>query len=176
MSVLAHYSLALLPENPMVGRFFDPRVGFFTRAFEDYGDEKSWMVKRQYIARFRLEKKDESAALAEPVKPIVFYLSREVPEKWRGFMKQGVEDWQPAFERAGFKNAILGKDAPTRDEDPNWDAEDARYSVIRWVADPTQNAMGPHVHDPRSGEIISAHIIFWHDIVKLTQMWYFVQC
>ncbi len=91
-------------------------------------------------------------------------------------MKKGVEDWQPAFEKAGYKNAIFCKDAPTREQDPHWDAEDARYSVIRWVADPIQNAMGPHVHDPRSGEIISAHIIFWHDIQKLVQQWYFVQC
>ena len=90
-----------------------------------------------------------------------------MPEKWRPYLKKGVEDWKPAFEKAGFKNAIVCKDAPTAAEDPNWDPEDARYSVIRWVAEPIANAMGPHVHDPRSGEIISAHIIFWHDIVKL---------
>jgi hypothetical protein len=134
------------------------------------------MVKRHYIARFRLEKKDAKAEVSEPVKPIVFYLSREIPEKYRPYMKKGVEDWQPAFEAAGFKNAIICKYAPQKSEDPTWDPEDARWSVIRWVADPTQNAMGPHVHDPRSGEVISAHIIFWHDIVKLTQLWYFVQC
>jgi hypothetical protein len=91
-------------------------------------------------------------------------------------MKQGVEDWQPAFEKAGFKNAIIAKDPPSKAEDPNWDPEDARYSVIRWVAEPVANAMGPHVHDPRSGETISAHIIFWHDILKIVHMWYFVQC
>ena len=91
-------------------------------------------------------------------------------------MKQGVEDWKPAFEKAGFKNAIVCKDPPSRAEDPNWDPEDARYNVIRWVADPVANAMGPHVHDPRSGEIISAHIVFWHDILKLTHLWYFTQC
>jgi hypothetical protein len=176
VSVLAHYSLTLLPDKPMTGRYFDPRVGYFTRSFEDYSGDKTWMVKRQYIARFRLEKKDKDAEVSEPVKPIVFYLSREVPERWRPYMKKGVEDWLPAFEKAGFKNAIFCKDAPTKEEDPQWDAEDARYSVIRWVADPTQNAMGPHVHDPRSGEIISAHIIFWHDIQKLVQQWYFVQC
>src|SRR5262249_1262107 len=175
-SMLVHYSMTLLPERPMQGRYFDPRVGYFTRTFEDYGNAKGWMVKKQYINRFRLEKKDPSAAVSEPVKPIVFYLSREIPEKWVPYLKKGVEDWQPAFEKAGFKNAILCKEAPSKAEDPNWDAEDARYSVIRWVADPTQNAMGPHVHDPRSGEVISAHIIFWHDIVKLTQLWYFVQC
>ncbi|MEJ5277351.1 MAG: zinc-dependent metalloprotease, partial [Thermogemmata sp.] len=113
---------------------------------------------------------------SEPVKPIVFYLAPEVPEKWRPYLKKGVEDWQPAFEKAGFKNAIICREAPSRAEDPYFDPEDARYSVIRWVAEPVKNAMGPHVHDPRSGEIISAHIIFWHDVVKLAQMWYFVQC
>ncbi len=175
-TALLHYSLVQLPEQPMRGRFFDPRVGYFTRSFEDYSTTKGWMEKQQFIARYRLEKKDPNEEISEPVKPIVFYLSREIPEKWRKYLKQGVEDWQPAFEKAGFKNAILCKEAPSEREDPNWDPEDARYSVIRWVAEPTQNAMGPHVHDPRSGEIISAHIIFWHDIVKLVQMWYFVQC
>ena len=110
------------------------------------------------------------------MKPITFYISREVPEKWRPYLKKGVEDWNASFEKAGFKNAIVCKDAPTKAQDPNWDPEDARYSVIRWVAEPVANAMGPHVHDPRSGEIISSHIIFWHDVVKLSQMWYFVQC
>jgi hypothetical protein len=175
-SAVLHYSFVQLPDQPMMGRHFDPRVGYFTRSFEDYAARKGWMEQRQYIARFRLEKKDPTAEVSEPVKPIVFYLSREIPEKWRPYLKKGVEDWAPAFEKAGFKNAIVCKEAPSEREDPNWDPEDARHSVIRWVADPTQNAMGPHVHDPRSGEIISAHIIFWHDIVKLVQMWYFVQC
>jgi hypothetical protein len=133
-------------------------------------------VNKQFIARYKLEKKDPTAEVSEPVKPIVFYLAPEIPEQWRKYLKQGVEDWKPAFEKAGFKNAIVCKDAPTRAEDPNWDPEDARHSVIRWVAEPVMNAMGPHVHDPRSGEIISAHIIFWHDVVKLAQLWYFVQC
>jgi hypothetical protein len=175
-TTVLHYSLVQLPEKPMMGRYFDPRVGYFTRSFEDYGGHRGWMQHRQYIARFRMEKKDPKADVSEPVKPVVFYLSREIPEKWRPYLKKGVEDWLPAFEKAGFKNAIVCKDAPSEREDPNWDPEDARHSVIRWVADPTQNAMGPHVHDPRSGEIISAHIIFWHDIVKLVQLWYFIQC
>jgi hypothetical protein len=175
-TALVHHSLVMLPERPMTGRYFDPRVGYFVRSFEDYSANKNWMVERRYIARFRLEKKDPNAEVSEPVKPIVFYLAPEIPEQWRSYMKKGVEDWKPAFEKAGFKNAIICKDPPGRAEDPNWDPEDARHSVIRWVADPTQNAMGPHVHDPRSGEVISAHIIFWHDIVKLTQLWYFVQC
>jgi hypothetical protein len=175
-TAVIHQSLVVLPEAPMTGRLFDPRVGYFTEEFTDFSHPRNWAVNKEYINRFRLEKKDPSAAVSEPVKPIVFYLAKEVPEKWRKALKQGVEDWQPAFEKAGFKNAIICKDAPTRTEDPNWDPEDARYNVIRWVAEPVANAMGPHVHDPRSGEIISAHIIFWHDIVKLTQMWYFVQC
>src|SRR5262245_26810348 len=175
-TAVVHHSLTMLPERPMMGRYFDPRVGYFVQSFEDYAAAKTWMVKRQFINRFRLEKKDPNAEVSEVVKPITFYLSSEIPEKWRPHMKKGVEDWQPAFEKAGFKNAIVCREAPSRSEDPNWDPEDARYSVIRWVADPTKNAMGPHIHDPRSGEIISAHIIFWHDILKLEQEWYFVQC
>jgi hypothetical protein len=176
MTALVHYSLVQLPEKAMAGRYSDPRVGYFTESFEKYDDAKPWVVKRQFIARYRLEKKDEKAAVSEPVKPIVFYLSREIPDKWRPYMKKGVEDWQPAFEAAGFKNAIICKNAPTAEEDPTWDPEDARWSVIRWVANTTQNAMGPNFHDPRSGEILSAHVIFWHDILKLNQLWYFVQC
>ncbi|MCS7271945.1 MAG: zinc-dependent metalloprotease, partial [Gemmataceae bacterium] len=168
--------LVILPETPMMGRLFDPRVGYFTEEFTDYSHPRQWAVKREYITRYRLEKKDPNAEVSEPVKPIVFYLAPEVPEKWRPYLKKGVEDWQPAFEKAGFKNAIICREAPSRAEDPHFDPEDARYSVIRWVAEPVENAMGPHVHDPRSGEIISAHIIFWHDVVKLAQMWYFVQC
>lgn len=176
VTALVHHSLALLPETPMQGRLFDPRVGYFTEEFVDYAHPRQWAVPREYITRFRLEKKNPNDAVSEVVKPITFYLSKEIPEKWRAYLKQGVEDWAPAFEKAGFKNAIVCKDVPTRAEDPNFDPEDARYSVIRWVAEPVQNAMGPHVHDPRSGEVISAHIIFWHDIVKTCQQWYFVQC
>jgi hypothetical protein len=176
VTALVHQSLVMLPEEPMRGRYFDPRVGYFTESFDNYADPKSWTVTKQFITRYRLEKKDPAAAVSEPVKPITFYLSNEIPEKWRTHLKKGVEDWNPAFEKAGFKNAVVCKDAPTKAEDPNWDPEDARHSVIRWVAEPVANAMGPHVHDPRSGEIISAHIIFWHDVVKLAQLWYFVQC
>ncbi len=175
-TALVHYSLVMLPERPMMGRFFDPRVGYFTRSFENYASSKTWMETQQYIARFRLEKKDPTAEVSEPINPIVFYVSREVPEKYKPYLLKGIEDWKPAFEKAGFKNAIIAKEAPDPRVDPNWDPEDARHSVIRWVADPFQNAMGPHVHDPRSGEIISAHIIFWHGVVKLAQSWYFVQC
>jgi hypothetical protein len=176
VTALVHHSLAILPETPMQGRYSDPRVGYFTEDFTDYANSKQWAVQREFITRFRLEKKNPNDAVSEVVKPITFYLSKEIPEKWRPYMKQGVEDWAPAFEKAGFKNAIVCKDVPSRAEDPNFDPEDARYSVIRWVAEPVQNAMGPNVHDPRSGEVISAHIIFWHDIVKTSQIWYFLQC
>lgn len=175
VSALVHYSLTLLPEKPMLGRYRDGRVGYFADSFSVYGSPKNRVEQKQFIARFRLEKKDPNAALSEPVRPIIFYLSREVPEKWRPWLKKGVEDWQVAFEQAGFKNAILCKDAPTREQDPNWDPEDARYNVIRWAPSPTQNAMGPHVSDPRSGEIINAKIIFWHGILNLLENWYFSQ-
>lgn len=176
VTALVHHSLVALPETPMQGRFFDSRVGYFTDSYTDYSHPKQWAVDREYITRFRLEKKDPKADVSEVVKPITFYLAKEIPEKWRPYFKKGVEDWAPAFEKAGFKNAIVCKDAPSRSEDPNWDPEDARYSVIRWVAEPVQNAMGPNLSDPRSGEVISAHVIFWHDIVKVAQIWYFLQC
>jgi hypothetical protein len=173
LSVMVHYSMVLLPETPMQGRYFDPRVGYFTQNFEEYANEENRVERKAFIARYRLEKKDPNAAVSEPVKPIVYYVSREVPAVWRPYVQQGIEDWNVAFEHAGFRNAIVGKMAPTKEEDPNWDPEDVRYSVIRWAALPTQNAMGPHVHDPRSGEIISAHVIMWHDVLKLAQRWYF---
>ncbi|MBI2690017.1 MAG: zinc-dependent metalloprotease [Acidobacteria bacterium] len=176
LSVMVHYSMVLLPEKPMMGRFSDPRVGYFVQPFEEYSNDDNRVKRQGFINRFRLEKKDPTAAVSEAVKPIVFYISREVPEAWKPFIRKGIEDWNGAFAQAGFKNAILAKDAPTKEEDPAWDAEDVRYSVVRWAALPVENAMGPHVHDPRSGEIISAHLILWHDILKLAQGWYFGMC
>lgn len=173
MSVMVHYSMVLLPEKPMMGRLFDPRVGYFARPFQEYANTDNRVLTERFITRFRLEKKDPAAAVSEPVKPIVYYISREVPEVWRPFIRRGIEAWNPAFEQAGFRNAIVVRDAPTKEQDPDWDAEDVRYSVVRWAALPVENAMGPNVHDPRSGEIISAHLIFWHDLLKLAQNWYF---
>ncbi|HMS53892.1 MAG TPA: zinc-dependent metalloprotease [Fimbriimonadaceae bacterium] len=172
--VISH-SMSLLPEKPMMGRLKDSRVGYFSTGKEDYGTDYHGVKEYQFISRYRLEKKDPSAALSEPVKPIIYYISREVPAKWRKYIKEGIEDWQPAFEAAGFKNAIICKDAPTEQEDPNWSPEDSRFSVIRWAPLPIENAMGPSTVDPRSGEIISAHIIMWHDILKLQTDWYFSQ-
>lgn len=176
LSVMVHYSMVLLPEKPMMGRNFDSRVGYFVQPFEEYANDENRVEQKGFITRFRLEKKDPNAALSEPVKPITFYVGREVPDVWRPYIKKGIEDWNVAFEQAGFKNAIIAKDAPTKEQDPAWDAEDVRYSVVRWAALPVENAMGPHVHDPRSGEIISTHLILWHDVLKLSQAWYFGMC
>ncbi|MEQ1935396.1 MAG: zinc-dependent metalloprotease, partial [Fimbriimonadaceae bacterium] len=169
-----HYSLVLLPEKPMQGRLKDSRIGFFTNGFTQY--EANLPVKSyEYINRYRLEKKDPNAAVSDVKQPIVYYLAREVPEKWRPYLIKGVEAWQAPFEKAGFRNAIICKNAPTVQEDPHWDAEDARYSVIRWAPSSTANAMGPSIQDPRSGETISAHVIFWHNILDLVQKWNFAQ-
>ncbi len=174
-AVLSH-SMVRLPETPMKPRRFDSRVGFFTEGFTDYSDHNDHEAESvQYIIRWRLEKKDPDAKISEPVKPIVFYVSREVPEKWKSYVKAGIEDWQPAFEAAGFTNAILGKYAPDPHEDPDWDVEDARISSIRWLPSDVENAFGPEVHDPRSGEILSADVRMYHNVQKLVRDWYFVQ-
>lgn len=175
VTTTVHHSLVLLPEKAMSGRYFDSRVGYFTVGFDDYGTNENRVKEREFVARYRLEKKDPSAKVSDPVKPIVYYISREVPEQWRSYMKKAVEAWNPCFEQAGFSHAIVAKDAPTEKEDPNWDPEDVRYSVIRWAAQPVENAMGPHVSDPRTGEILSAHIIVWHNALKLAEQWYWSQ-
>jgi hypothetical protein len=129
-------------------------------------------VPRAFITRYRLVKKNPSARLSEPVEPIVFYLSADVPQRWRPYIKRGIEDWQAVFEAAGFLRAVVARDAPSRAEDPHWDPEDARYSVIRWVPSARQKALGPSLIDPRSGEVLSSHLILWHDVVRLVQNWY----
>ena len=176
VTVLVHHSMVKLPDEPMRPRKADDRIGFFTESFQDYGDIRNHQVEDvKYITRWRLEKKDPDAEVSEPKKPIVYYIGREVPDKLRPFIKKGVESWQAAFEKAGFKNAIVAKDAPTFREDPYWDAEDARYSTIRWLPSTTENAMGPHVHDPRTGEILEADIQMYHNVLKLARDWYFIQ-
>ena len=175
ITVMLHHSMIELPAQPMKPRRYDDRVGFFNVSFEDYGSPKQEVERVSYINRWRLEKKDPKAAVSEPKKPIVFYIGREVPAKWRPWIKKGIEAWQPAFEKAGFKNAILAKEPPSHREDPDWDAEDARYSSIRWLPSTIENAMGPHVHDPRTGEILESDILFYHNILKLVRDWYFVQ-
>jgi len=165
----------LLPEKPMQTRCEDERIGYFSIPFNDYSSDEHRVLSRAAITRYRLEKKDPNAAVSEPVKPIVFYLSPEIPAKWRPYLKQAVELWQGPLEAAGFKNAIFARDAPTKEEDPDWDAGDLRYSVIRWAPGPRENALGPNVVDPRSGEVISSHTLVWHDVLRLVELWYFTQ-
>lgn len=175
-SVLVRHNLMLLPETPMTPRYADPRVGYYTVDYEEYsGAETPDPVDRALITRFRLEKQDPEARVSEVVAPIVFYLSRETPARWRPYIRQGVEDWLPAFEAAGFANAIVVKDAPSEEEDPNWDPGDLRHSVIRWVAQPVANAYGPSVVDPRSGEILSAHVQLFADVLEWLEQMYFTQ-
>ncbi len=175
LGFIFHASILALPQTPMRGRYADDRVGYFSVPFDDYGTGEHGKVRRAYIQRYRLEKKDPSAEVSDPVKPIVFYLSPEVPDQWRPYIKRGIEDWQKVFENAGFRNAIIARDAPTPQEDPNWDPEDVRFNVVRWTPSGRQNAMGPAVIDPRSGEVISSHAIFWHDVLRLVETWYFTQ-
>jgi hypothetical protein len=174
-SVLMHYSMVLLPEKPMQPRVFDERVGYFSVRQTDYSKDEHRAPQLQYITRWRLEKKDPNAEISEPVKPIVYWIDPATPTKWVPYMKRGVESWQAAFEAAGFKSAIVAKEAPTPEQDPEWSAEDARYSVIRWLPSTIENASGPHIHDPRTGEILESDIQFYHNVMNLARGWYFVQ-
>ena len=174
-TVLLHYSMVKLPEAPMQPRLFDERVGYFSVRQIDYGRDEHRSPNRRYITRWRLEKQDPTAALSDPVTPITYWIDPATPTKWVEYMKQGVEAWQPAFEAAGFSNAVIAREAPTPEEDPDWNAEDARYSVIRWLPSTTENASGPHVHDPRTGEILETDIQFHHNVMNLVRDWYFVQ-
>lgn len=179
ISLEMNQSMVLLPEKPMMPRVWDERVGYFTVRQTDYGREEQRATTRRYITRWRLEPRDPAAfargELVEPVKPIVYYIDPATPVKWRKYLKQGMEDWQKAFEAAGFKNAIIAKDPPSPEEDPEFSLEDARYSVIRYFSSPIENAYGPHVSDPRSGEIIESHIGWYHNVQNLLRNWYLVQ-
>lgn len=170
LSLQMSQSMVLLPADPMPKRIYDPRVGWFTIAQVDFGQDVPKAAEQRYIRRWRLEPKDPAAyargELVEPVQPIVFYLDPATPTRWRPYFKQGVEDWQRAFEAAGFKNAIVALEPPTPEENPAWSPEDVRYSTIRWVANMTRNAMGPSVTDPRTGEIIESDIIWYHNHMR----------
>ncbi|QIE59795.1 zinc-dependent metalloprotease [Rasiella rasia] len=170
ISLQMNQSMILLPEEPMQPRLFDPRVGFFTVSQYDFGSDELKADQKTYIRRWRLEPKDPAAyargELVEPIKPIVYYLDPGTPENLQKYIKQGIEDWQKPFESAGFKNAIIAKDAPTPEEDPEFSPEDIRYSVVRYVASTTRNAVGPSVSDPRSGEIIESDIIWYHNHLR----------
>jgi len=159
----------------MTPRLADERVGYFSVTKMDYSREEQRAPRVRYISRWRLEKKDPDATLSEPVRPIVYYIDAATPAKWIPWLKRGVESWQKAFEAAGFKNAILAKDAPTPEQDPDFSPEDVRYSVIRWLPSIVENATGPHIADPRTGEILNADIQFYHNIMNLLSDWYFLQ-
>ena len=181
ISIEINNSMILLPKEPMKRRYFDERVGWFARGQVDYGLDAQKSKTVRYLDRWRLEVKESDMAkfkageLVEPKKPIVYYIDRATPEQWRPYIKQGIEDWQVAFEAAGFKNAILAKDPPTIEEDPEWSPEDVRYSVVRYLASPIPNANGPHVSDPRSGEILESDINWYHNVMTLLRNWFFVQ-
>lgn len=174
-TVVIFHSMVKLPDNPMMPRYFDERVGYFSLSKTDFGTDEHRAVTKTFILRWRLEKKDPSADFSEPVKPIVYYIDAATPTKWIPYIKKGVEKWQTAFEVAGFKNAIIAKTAPTKDQDPEFNPEDARYSVIRWLASTTENARGPNINDPRTGEILESDIEMYHNVLNLLRAWYFVQ-
>lgn len=171
----------LLPEEPMQPRYFDDRVGFFASGVTDYTKNPTKAEMSIMVRRWRLEPKPEDVEkykrgeLVEPIKPIVFYVDRNTPKYLQPYLIAAVNAWQPVFEEAGFKNAIIGKMVPTPEEDPTFSMEDARYSVISYKASPIPNAYGPHVADPRSGEIICSHVGLFHNVLSLVQSWYFAQ-
>lgn len=171
-TIVMSWSFHRLPDVPMQPRYCDDRVGYFMMRTTDYTDANDKVSAKCFITRYRLVKKDPSAALSDPVKPIVYYIDPATPRKWIPWFKKAIEDWQPAFEAAGFTHAIVAREAPN---DPDWSPEDARYSVVRWLPSTTENASGPNVHDPRSGEILNAHIQFYQNVQRLQLSWYFTQ-
>lgn len=179
VTVEMNTSLIMLPKTPMARRAWDKRVGFFPDEFVEFSDAQQRVEEKSFAVRWRLEAKPEDmekwkrGELVEPVKPIVYYIDPATPRKWRSYLKAGVDDWQRAFEKAGFKNAIMAKDWP--ENDSTMSLEDARYSVLRYFASDIENAYGPNVHDPRSGEILESHIGWYHNVMKLVHDWYMIQ-
>ncbi|MBS1660142.1 MAG: zinc-dependent metalloprotease [Bacteroidetes bacterium] len=179
VTVELNNSFLLLPKTPMRKRLFDPRVGFFASEFTVYGDDQQRVDEDRFIHHWRLEPKDEDVEkfkrgeLVEPKKQIIYYIDPATPKKWRPYLIAGINDWQVAFEKAGFKNAIVGKEWPENDK--TMSLEDARFSVIRYFASDIENAYGPNVADPRSGEILESHIGWYHNVMKLVHDWYMIQ-
>ncbi len=178
-SIESNVSFIALPNKPMQRRYFDPRVGYFADYFYEFGDKQQKAETRQFILRWRMEPKQEDmekwrrGELVEPQKPIVIYIDPATPKQWRPYLIAGINDWQKAFEQAGFKNAIIGKEWP--ENDTSMYMEDARYSFVRYLPSEIANAYGPNIHDPRSGEIIQTHIGWYHNVMKLLHNWYMIQ-
>jgi hypothetical protein len=172
-------SFLLLPAVPMRKRLFDPRVGYFADDYTIYSDDQQKIDNQEFIVRWRLEPRAEDrekwqrGELVEPQKPIIYYVDPATPKKWVPYLIEGINDWQAAFEKAGFKNAIQGREWPAGDS--SMSLEDARYSVLRYFASDIENAYGPNIHDPRSGEIIESHIGWYHNIMEILHNWYMVQ-
>ena len=179
VTLVLNTSMVLLPEKPMQPRLFDSRVGYFADGYTQYSDEQQAVERVRFIARWRLEarpedvEKQKRGELVEPIKPIVYYIDPATPKQWRPYLIAGVNDWQKAFEQAGWKNAIHAEEWP--EDNPDMSMEDARFSVIRYLASSTANAYGPNVHDPRSGEILESHIGWYHNVMTLVHDWYQVQ-
>jgi hypothetical protein len=171
-------SMIILPRTPMAKRYWDRRVGFFPDEFTSFSDNQQKVDQETFAVRWRLEPKDEDVErwkrgeLVEPKKQIVYYIDPATPKQWVPYLIQGINDWQKAFEAAGFKNAIVGKEWPNN---PDMSTEDSRYSVLRYFASDVENAYGPNVHDPRSGEILESHIGWYHNVMKLVHDWYMIQ-
>ncbi|MFL5740070.1 MAG: zinc-dependent metalloprotease [Flavisolibacter sp.] len=172
-------SMVLLPKVAMKPRYFDPRIGYFATSYTDFDANPQGVEEIRMITRWRLEPKPEDVdkylrgELVEPQKQIVYYIDPATPRKWVPYLIQGVNDWNVAFEKAGWKNAIVAKMAPTND--PSWSLEGAGYSAIVYKPSDVANASGPHVHDPRSGEILETHINWYHNVMNLVRDWYFIQ-
>ncbi|WP_195663866.1 zinc-dependent metalloprotease [Bacteroides congonensis] len=177
VTVKLNTSMVMLPKEPMQPRLADERVGFFQNPITEFSDEQQVTTRGSIIQRYRLEPKDPEryrrGQLTEPKRPIVYYIDPATPKKWIPYLKAGVKDWNAAFEAAGFKNAIMAKEWP---DDPTMSLDDARYSVLRYLPSETENAYGPRIVDPRSGEIMESHICWYHNVMNLLKKWYMVQC
>ncbi|MDH3424765.1 MAG: DUF5117 domain-containing protein, partial [Gemmatimonadota bacterium] len=173
LTMVMNYSMVLLPDDPMMPRLCDDRVGYFNLSFENFDDDRVPGAERCYIQRYRLEQRNPGAALSDPVEPIVWWIDSATPAKWVPWLIQGVEAWEPIFRSAGFSNAIEARLAPI--DDPDFDLDDSRNSVIRWLPSVIENAYGPRISDPRSGEIMNANIGFYHNITSLIEAWYWTQ-
>lgn len=173
LSVLAHWSIVRLPEQPMMPRLFDERVGFFSNVRTDYSSPNHRAQERRFVVRYRLECSDRREGdLCYPVKPITYYVDPATPDWMKPYVHAGIVEWQSAFEAAGFKEGIVSADPPA---DPDWSPEDVRHTVVRWLPSPVENAQGPNVHDPRTGEILNGSVRMFHNIMNLQRSWYFTQ-